>query len=129
MPMVTSKNALPTAGAIYITIRFKVMEIKNKSYVSDGNSKFVTNVRASKKYILNRAIWNAVKKEFPTRSVTPYDILILEYHYTYYLDNYQIVEKKNKYYERYRDKQKKRTKYYAVDKEIIKDAYVGNYNV
>ena len=127
MSMVTSKNALPEMGAMFLTISFKVFEIKDRSFMHDGNSSFVMNVRANRKSLITKAIYNAVKREFPSRSVTPYDIIILDYHYTYYLTDYEIRNVKGKYYESYIDFKSKRRKKYLMDRYEIKNNYVGDY--
>lgn len=127
MTMVTSKNALPTIGALYITISFKVLEVKNRSFISDGNSRYVNNVRKHRTELLKNAIYNAIKKEFPNRTVTAYDILIIEYHYTYYLNNYQIEEYDKKQYETFRDVETNKKKKYVIDKYMIKDNYIRSY--
>ena len=128
MVMVISKNALPEAGAMYVTISFKVFEIKNKSFVSNGNSAFVMNVRNNRKLLLNKAIYNAIKIEFNARSVTAYDVIVLDYHYTYYLNNYEIKNEKNKYYETYTDFKTKKRKKYLANKYELKEAYVVDYS-
>ena len=127
MAMIYSKNALPEQGALYVTISFKVFEIKNKTFVSDGNSYFYDNVRAHRKRMLSGAIYNAIKREFTNRTVTAYDIIIIEYHYTYYLDNYKIKRENGKYYESYTDFASKKRKKYLMDKNEIKNNYVGDY--
>jgi hypothetical protein len=132
MGIVYSKNALNTMGAMYITITFKIVEIKGKTYLSDGNSGFFFNVQKNRKQMLKNAIYNAIKRQFPNRTVTPYDILIIEYHYTYYIDNYQIVEDKKKHYEEFTDIQTKEIKRVEVDKYILKDNFyltIPDYNV
>jgi predicted subunit of tRNA(5-methylaminomethyl-2-thiouridylate) methyltransferase len=132
MGIVYSKNALNTIGSMYITITFKVVEEKNKTFLSDGNSGFFFNVQKNRKRLLKNAIYNAIKRKFPNRTVTPYDILIIEYHYTYYIDNYQIVEDKKKYYEEFKDLQTNEIKRVEVDKYMLKDNFyliIPDYNI
>lgn len=117
--IVRSKNALPTTASIWVEISFRVVEIKRKnSFISQGQSAFYQNIRANKRKALNGAIYNAYKKKFPTGTYTMYDIIILRYHFNYILNRYQVIEKKGKYYERYREKG--RTRYYVInDKHLI----------
>lgn len=123
MGLIYSKNALNTIGSLYITIYFKIIEIKNRKFLSDGNSGFFFNVQKNRHQMLKNAVYNAIKRKFPTRTVTPYDILIIEYHYTYFIDNYQIVEDKNKRYEEFTDSQNNEVKRVEVDKYILKDNF------
>lgn len=132
MPMIQTKSALPSMGALYVTIRFSVIEIKNKSFISDGNSSFVFNVRNSRKSLLNNAIYNAIKREFPNRTVAAYDIHILNYHYTYYLNDYEVITKQNKkkenrYFETYVDVETKKRKTYVKGRYEIKDNFIDTY--
>lgn len=126
--MVKSQNALPAAGALYVTISFKVVEINNKTFVSDGNSSYTLNVRNNRKKLLKNAIYNAIRREFPARTVTAYDIDINDYYYQYYLNDYEEVRKKNKYYETYIDLETKRRKAYLKDRFIIKDKNIVEYS-
>jgi hypothetical protein len=119
MVRVDNKNALPAKGSLYVEFTFNVIE-KKGNFKSQGQSRFYNNVRENKNKMLNDAIYNGVKKVFPSGTVTSYNIIIIYYNYTYYIDKYQIVEKNNKYYERFRDKEKKRTRYYVInDKNVI----------
>jgi hypothetical protein len=127
MGMINNKNALPTIGMLSITINFNVIEIQNKTFISDGNSAFVFNVRENRKKLLNNAIYNAVKREFPNRTVTPYNINILDYHYTYYLNDYKIIRENNKYYETYIDIETKRKKTFVKDLYTIRETNIGEY--
>jgi len=119
---IQSKTALPTYGSLHVTIMFSIMEDgrRKKLYKSDGQSKYVNNVKANVKTLQKHAVYNAVKKEFPIRSVTPYNIIMLSYHFVYLARRYQVTEKEGKYYERYRDTEFKRTRYIR-----IKDAYTS----
>jgi hypothetical protein len=117
--LVQSKNALPTTGSIWVEITFKVIEIKNKIFRSQGQSAFFYNIRKNKNKALKNAIYNAYKKVFPAETKNMYDIIILHYQFNYYLSRYQIIEKDNKYYERFREKN--RTRYYVInDKHLLK---------
>jgi hypothetical protein len=128
---IQSKQILPAMGYLVIEFSFKVMEIKKKTFYCShplyGLSKTVKNVKSQYRKLMKNAIWNGVKKIFPNRSVTPYNIIIMTYNITYYLDNYMIVEKNNKYYERWRDREKKRTVYSKIsDKkeyEVLQEGY------
>lgn len=128
------QNALRTYGALYVTIGFKVMEIKDKTFISDGQSQFTYNVQKNRKQMLSNAIYNAVKKEFPNRTVTPYDIHILQYHYTYFLNDYDVYKNKddNKLHETYTDiktgekRDIERNKYELREKTYI---FIPDYDV
>lgn len=116
---INSKTPLPNYGRIYVDITFNIIE-KKGTFHEDGQSKYYKNVLAHKNKMLDDSIYNAVKKSFGNRTVTPYNIIILFYTYTYYIERYQIVEKKGKYYERFRDRKAKRTRYYVInDKKIL----------
>jgi hypothetical protein len=119
--LVRSKNALPYPGSVYVKISFRIVEAPRKNhYISSGRSKFYNNIRSSKRTALNWAIIDAERKRFPQRTVTAYDITIISYYFEYLMYNYEIIEKDNKYYEKFRDKRNKRTKYYVInDKHII----------
>lgn len=128
MPIVKSKNALPTMGALYIVISFKTVET-GKTHISEGNSSFVYNVRANRKQLLSRAIYNAIRREFPNRTVTAYNITLIEQYYEYYLNEYKIEKDKktDKLYESYKDFETGKTKKYVKDKYTIKEVYIGEY--
>ena len=124
--MFHSKQILNAKGYLSIDFSFKVMEIKRKTFFTSGTSKVTNNVKANQKKIMKNAIYNGVKKKFPNRSITPYQIIILSYDIIYLEDRYQVIGKKNKkgkteYYERYRDKENKRTRYSKISskKEYI----------
>jgi hypothetical protein len=123
MSVISSQNALPVPGALYVTISFQTIEVGNKTFFSDGNTHFCKNVKANKNLLKNQAIYNAVKREFPNRTVTPYNIQILEYHYQYFLNNYEEYrDKKNgKIYQKFTDFDTHKTKKYRVDLHTIKD--------
>lgn len=128
MSDVKSKNALPTMGAIYVTISFSVYEIQNKKFISDGNSQFVFNVREHRKEILKGAIYNAIKREFPNRTVTAYDIIILDYYYSYFVRNYKITSENDKVYESYVDEETRQSKKFLKNRYELKETYVGDFN-
>ena len=125
MSATRSNNAFPKAGNIFVTIEFKIVEIKDKKFISEGQSHFVSNVSKQRNEILRNAIYNAVKKEFPNRTVTPYNIKILEYHYSYYLEDYKIEEKDNKTYETYIDTETNERKYYLKDRYSLKEKEIN----
>lgn len=110
--MVTSKNALPIAGYLTVFISFNVAKDKNL-YRSYGSSRIFSNCRYYKKKMLNNAIFTAIKKEFPTGSPVVYNITLMDYEFTYFQEDYKIVVRKNKEYERVRVKGK--VKYYKKD--------------
>lgn len=123
--MVQSKQILSASGYLSIDFIFKVKNDK-RTYFTHGNSKVSNNVKANKDKLMRDAIWNGVIKIFPDKSkyyntIDVYGILIVTYNIVYFVDRYMIVEKKGKYYERFRDKDKKRTVYSAIsDKKEYK---------
>jgi len=118
MARIDSKNALPTYGRLFVDITFEIVE-QTGTFHSDGTSKYYKNVLAHKKKMLDDAIYNAIKRKFAARTVTPFNIVILYYTYTYYIYKYEIIEKEGKMYEKFRDAENKRTKYYIIDKKKI----------
>jgi hypothetical protein len=117
-----SKQILNATGYIDIKLfSFKVREIKkNKTFKSSGKSKVSRSVKNNKEKLIKSALYNGMKKIFPSGSFTPYDIIIYSYDIVYYTDRYQIVPKTSKkgktsYYERYRDTENKRTRYSKID--------------
>lgn len=125
--MVQSKQILSAPGYLSIDFTFKVLEIKRKTFFTHGNSAMTMNIKAHRNKIMKDAIYNGYKKKFPTGTYTMYDIIIMSYNIVYYVDRYMIVHKdverkdrkgkKHKetvYYEKYRDKVKKRTVYSKI---------------
>ena len=119
---VTSKTILPTYGSLHMTVMFSVLEDKGRNkgriYKSDGQSKFYNNVKIHYKKMIKDTTYNAVKRKFPSGTFTPYNIIILEYHFVYLLHRYNVTEKNGKYYEKYRDVETKRTKYIRIEDGI-----------
>ena len=101
MSIVRSQNSLNSFGSLTVKIRFKVVEMPNREYIQSGRTAFYYNVRKNKKVMLTNAMYNAVKTEFPSRTVTPYDITIISYYYTYYFDSYEIIKKEDRQFESY----------------------------
>jgi hypothetical protein len=135
MPVVHSKNALPTLGVLHLTIKFQVYsEPKDKYHIQEGNSYFNFDCRKNRKIMVNNAIYNAIKREFTGGSPVAYNIVILSYYYEYFFNHYEVIGKKNKkgetmLYERYTDIQTGKTKTYKEGLYVISDKSknVGDY--
>lgn len=122
-----SKQILPATGYLEISFTFKVIEKKSrKLYLTHGKSKIFKNIKTRHKLAINNAIYDGYKKVFPSGTYTLYNIKIRSYNINYFVENYKIVKKNNKQYERWLDTESRKTRYSVIsDKKVYSKEQEG----